>query len=170
MASSFFLDEPPVFLPLALFKMSWASPARVSEAERQRNGLSDSRRVPRQLQRGRRLTVAEDDPLELALLCSAGKNRLLDSVGGSETENEHRLRLANAVCAIHRLQIAGGNGDLISQCCASREKDSGSYFCGFQSESKMMTVSAPTRFKPTPPARVDSKKMLAAVSRHDCQR
>ena len=62
----------------------------------------------RQCDRAWRLTVAENDPLELALLRSAGKNRLLDCVGGSETENEDRLRLANAVCAIHRLQIAGG--------------------------------------------------------------
>lgn len=38
MASSFFLVEPPVFLPLALFKMSWASPARVSEANGRETG------------------------------------------------------------------------------------------------------------------------------------
>lgn len=119
----------------------------------------------RQFDRAWRLTVAENDPLELALLRGAGKNRLLDGVGGSKTENEHRLRLANAVCAIHRLQVAGGHEELISRCLASREKHSGSYFCGFQSESKMMTVSAPTKFKPTPPARVESKKTLAAVGR-----
>jgi hypothetical protein len=80
--------------------------------ERQGDGISDSSRLPRQLQRAWRLTVAENDPLELALLRSAGENRLLDGVGGSETENEDRLRLANAVCAIHRLQIAGGQWEL----------------------------------------------------------
>lgn len=73
--------------------------------------MSDSRHVGRPLHRTWRLTVAENDPLELALLRGAGKNCLLDGVGGSKTENEHRLRLANAVCAIHRLQIAGGPGN-----------------------------------------------------------
>lgn len=77
----------------------------------------------RQFYRAWGLTVAENDPLELALLRGAGKNRLLDRVGGSKTENEHRLRLANAMCAIHRLQIAGGH--LISQCFSLTRKTLG---------------------------------------------
>ena len=35
-------------------------------------------------------------------------------------------------------------------------------FCGFQSESKMMHVSAAVRLMPTPPARVESKKTKIA--------
>ena len=37
-------------------------------------------------------------------------------------------------------------------------------FCGFQSLSKMMTVSAVARFTPRPPARVDSRKQKSCES------
>ena len=37
-------------------------------------------------------------------------------------------------------------------------------FCGFQSESKMMTVSAVARLMPSPPARVESRKTKSRES------
>mmetsp|Transcript_16562 Transcript_16562/g.57897 ORF Transcript_16562/g.57897 Transcript_16562/m.57897 type:complete len:303 (+) Transcript_16562:375-1283(+) len=45
-----------------------------------------------------------------------------------------------------------------TRACACRS------FCGFQSESKMMTVSADTRLMPRPPARVDSSMQKAGES------
>ena len=41
-------------------------------------------------------------------------------------------------------------------------------FCGFQSLSKMMTVSAVARFTPRPPARVDNRKQKSCTNTDIC--
>jgi hypothetical protein len=44
-----------------------------------------------------------------------------------------------------------------------RERGTCKSFCGFQSESKMITVSAVARLIPSPPARVDRRKQKSSL-------
>lgn len=112
-----------------------------------------------------------------------------NSVTGSAPVDVDGLRLPDAVRAAHGLQVVHRQADQQPYCqvipsaamisWAHRHLQAHARgaafgrlwhalhtcrsFCGFQSESKMMTVSAVARLMPSPPARVDSRNAKSVL-------
>lgn len=88
---------------------------------------------------------------------------LLNTGSRHKAVDHHLVGLPDAMSSAERLQ---GNGSLsetqtepkLGKKFAFKLKRTCMSLWGFQSESKMMTVSAVARFMPKPPARVESKK------------
>jgi len=101
-------------------------------------------------------TLLDDQLIQTQFLCSTLEHTLFDAVLSDEAEDINLLRLADAMSAIHCLQI--------SLRIPRMQERSVSYQAillldMYQSLSYSTTISAVVKLIPSPPARVVSKKM-----------
>ncbi len=94
-----------------------------------------------------------DFGIDLPLLIGPFQNGLFNGSGADECQHQDITQLANTMCSVLCLQI-----HLQIRMHRQQSHDASHHTAGFQSESKMMTVSAVCRLRPKPPARVDSIK------------
>ena len=116
--------------------------------------------------------LVHDRDLQAELQGGTVEHVLLVRLGGDEAVDLDRLLLTDAVHT--RLCLTEGDNRKITKLTTSATSLGAPWpplypitqtcksFCGFQSESKMMTVSAAVRLMPKPPARVDNNIMNAS--------